>query len=100
MSVVNDASECCRYEFFMCALANETRQSILKLLLHQEMSVGKVVEAFPLSQPTISHHLAILKRAGLVLARREGKQVYYTANRACVKDCCQQLFEQFERAPE
>jgi len=89
--MINDASECCRYEFFLDALANETRQSILKLLLCQEMNVGKVVEAFPLRQLTISHHLAILKRVGLVLTHREGRQVYYLANRACVKEYCEQL---------
>ena len=95
---MNDASGCCRYEFLLSALANGTRQAILKLLLQREMNVGEVVEAFPMSQPTISHHLTILKRAGLVLARREGKQVYYTANRTCVMDCCRQLAERFGEA--
>lgn len=97
---MNDVGDCCRYEFFLSALANETRQSILKLLLRREMCVSEVVEAFNLSQPTISRHLAILRSAGLVLAHREGKQVYYAANRTCMKDCCQQLLDQFEIAPE
>jgi len=97
---MNQVGDCCRYEFFLAALASETRQSILKLLLRQEMCVGEVVEVFNVTQPTISRHLAILKTAGLVLARREGKHVYYTANRTCMKDCCHQLFEQFEIAPE
>jgi ArsR family transcriptional regulator len=86
---------CCRYEDFVKVLADETRQSILELLKHREMSVGEIVACFKLTQPTISHHLGLLRRAGVVLARREGKQVYYTANRCCLEACTQRLIEQF-----
>jgi len=89
-----DEITCCRCEDFVKALADETRQSILELLGDREMSVGEITAHFQLTQPTISHHLGLLRRAGVVLARREGQQVYYTANRCCLEACTRRLVEQ------
>ena len=89
-----DEITCCRYEDFVKALADETRQTILELLKDREMSVGEIVACFRLTQPTISHHLGLLRRTGLVLARREGQQVYYTSNRCCLEACTQRLVSQ------
>lgn len=89
-----DEITCCRYEDFVKALADETRQTILELLKDREMNVGEIVACFDLTQPTISHHLGLLRRAGVVLARREGQQVYYTANRCCLKACTCRLVGQ------
>lgn len=58
------------------------------------MTVGEIVEKFDLAQPTISHHLGVLKRVGLVVSRKAGKRVYYSVNRCCLEECCQRLFEQ------
>jgi len=85
-----DCVEFCR------ALADETRQQILVLLQEGERCVGDIVEAFGISQPAISHHLAILKRMGLVAARKEGKLVYYSLNRESVVFCCGQLMAKFD----
>jgi len=81
---------------FCKALADDTRQKILVLLLEQELSVGEVVDAFSMSQPTISHHLGILKRLGLLTSRKEGKQVIYAINRDNVVECCGQLVAKFD----
>jgi ArsR family transcriptional regulator len=81
---------------FCKALADDTRQQILEMLLEREMCVGDIVEAFDMSQPTISHHLNVLKQFGLVTSRKEGKQVFYTINRANVVECCGQLVAKFE----
>lgn len=86
---------CCRYEDFAKALADETRQAILRLLRDREMCVGEIVARFKLTQPTISHHLGLLRRAGLVLARREGKQTYYTINHCCMEACTRRLVAPF-----
>ena len=59
------------------ALADETRLSILQMLLDGEMCVCEIMESLPLSQPAVSHHLRILRQAGLVKDRREGKWTYY-----------------------
>ena len=84
---------CCQYEDFVGALADETRQAVLELLRDREMSVGEIVSHFSVTQATISHHLGLLRRAGVVLARREGKWVYYTANHCCLRACTRRLVE-------
>ncbi len=85
-----DCVEFCR------ALGDETRQHILEMLLEREMCVSDIVEAFATTQPTISHHLNILKQAGLVISRRDGKQVYYATNRNNVVQCCGILISKFD----
>lgn len=78
---------------FCKALGDETRQRILEILQTEgEQCVSDLVEAFNLSQPTISHHLHFLKQANLVASRREGKQVYYRANQDNITECCGMLF--------
>ena len=93
-SIVSNIS-CCRYEDFVRALANETRQAILDLLREQKMSAGEIGAYFSVTQPTISHHLALLRRAGVVLAQREGQHVYYSVNRCCLDVCTRRLVETF-----
>lgn len=81
---------------FCKALADETRQGILKLLQDRgELCVSDIVDAFASSQPTISHHLRLLRNAGLVMDRKRGKQVYYSLNQDNVTECCGMLMTQF-----
>jgi DNA-binding transcriptional ArsR family regulator len=88
---------CCRLEEFLQAMADDTRQHILTLLSEREMTVSEVCRGFSLSQPTISHHLGVLRRANLVRARREGRQVFYCINTACVVKCCGQIQALFNK---
>ncbi len=60
------------------ALSDETRLKILKLLEKGELCVCDLVAAFNTVQPKISFHLAILKEAGLIKDRKEGKWSYYS----------------------
>lgn len=83
---------------FAKAIADETRQKIMGLCCCAELSVNEIVEKTNVSQPTVSHHLAILREAGLVDVRHEGKQTYYTLNQARMAVCCGQLMQVF--APE
>jgi DNA-binding transcriptional ArsR family regulator len=83
---------------FAKAIADETRQQIMKLCCCRELSVSEIVEKTSVSQPTVSHHLAILREAELVLMRSEGKQTYYTLNQERMALCCGQLMQVF--APE
>lgn len=88
---------------FAKALADDTRQRIMKILCCEWMSVGEIVDRLAnggdqVSQPTVSHHLGILKDADLVSWRREGKQIFYTLNQEQVTVCCGQLMTSF--APE
>ena len=84
---------------FAKAMADETRQEIMRLLCCQWLCVGDVVEKLGnVSQPTVSHHLAVLREADLVHTRREGKQVFYSLNQDAVAVCCGNLMQTF--APE
>ena len=81
---------------FCKALADGTRQRILEMLMEQEMCVGDIVDGFDMSQPTISHHLKVLKQFGLVASRKDGKQVYYSISRDNVMQCCGRLIAKFD----
>lgn len=83
---------------FAKALADSTRQKIMSLCCCNWLSVSEIVEAVNVSQPTVSHHLAILRRAGLVNVREEGKNTFYSLNQPMVAVCCGQLVQVF--APE
>jgi DNA-binding transcriptional ArsR family regulator len=70
---------------FLKALAGETRQRILMLFVDgKERTVGQIAAEARLGQPSASEHLAILRRGGLVVSRREGKEVYYLPDRALI----------------
>ena len=85
---------------FCKALADETRQTILQLLVEKERCVSDLVERLNMSQPTVSHHLNILKNMGLAHRRKEGKRVYYAINRDNVIECCGMLIAKFGCEPE
>ena len=80
---------------FAKALSDPTRQQIMELICCQWLNVGEIVEAVGVRQPTVSHHLGILKDTGLVDSRSEGKHIYYTLNQARVVSCCGQLIQVF-----
>jgi DNA-binding transcriptional ArsR family regulator len=86
---------CCDFDDFVKALADETRQRILELLREREMSVTELNEHFAVTQPTVSHHLAILRRAKLVSLRHEGRQTFYRVNPACGIDGCREILARF-----
>ena len=83
---------------FTKAIADETRQKIMSECCCCWLSVGEIVDKMEVSQPTVSHHLAILRDAGLVNIREEGKQTFYTLNQERVAVCCGQIMLKF--APE
>ncbi|KJS16224.1 MAG: ArsR family transcriptional regulator [Peptococcaceae bacterium BRH_c4b] len=73
------------------ALADQHRQNILKLLARQEMGVCEIMHAIGLSQPAVSHHLKILKQAGLVCTEKQGKMVFYTLNKTGLQNFFNQV---------
>lgn len=64
-------------ELFFQALADRTRLRLLNLMGADEVCVCFFVEVLRTNQPKISRHLAYLRRAGLVEARRDGKWIHY-----------------------
>lgn len=78
---------------FLHGLASETRQHILFEVFvdGQEHTVGQVAQRTGLGQSTASEHLTVLKRAGILTSRREGKEVYYRPQRERVLALLAQL---------
>lgn len=70
-------------EELFIALSDETRRNLVKSLDGgKEMNVNELSSLFPtLSRPNISHHLGILKRAGILSVRKDGKENYYSLNK-------------------
>ena len=85
---------------FAKALADDTRQKIMAFCCCQERSVGEIAEHVGMTQPTVSHHLAILRDAGLVHIRHEGKQTFYALNQERVVSCCGRLMQVFAPGTE
>ncbi len=87
---------------FTKTLASESRINILLLFLDgQERTVSQIVEAVGLRQPAVSEHLAVMKRTGVMVANKQGKEVYYRPDRiriaryldalsSLLKKCCEE----------
>jgi DNA-binding transcriptional ArsR family regulator len=62
------------------AVAEPRRREILEYLASGERAVGDVVERLGIEQPSVSKHLKVLHKVGLVRVRRHGRQMFYQAN--------------------
>ena len=62
------------------ALNDSTRREILELLKKSDLTAGEIADRFKISKPSISHHLDLLKQAGLVQSVKEGQFIYYSLN--------------------
>src|SRR5215831_2183435 len=60
------------------ALADSTRRQILEELRAGELSAGEIAGRFPISGPSVSRHLGVLKAAGLIRERREANRIFYS----------------------
>ncbi len=93
-------NSCCDYKTLVGvfkALSDVSRQKILVQLEESgELRVSDLVDRLGISQPTMSHHMGVLKHAGLVNDRRSGQSVYYSVNRSWLSECCSGFMSQFE----
>lgn len=91
---------CCDYKTLVGvfkALSDESRQKILLTLEDAgETRVSDLVDRLGISQPTMSHHLGVLKNAGLVEDRREGQSIFYKVNRGWLTECCGGFMSKFD----
>jgi ArsR family transcriptional regulator, arsenate/arsenite/antimonite-responsive transcriptional repressor len=85
---------------FAKALADDTRQKIMKLVCCRWLSVNEIVEQLNVTQPTVSYHLAVLREAGLVGVREQGKQTFYSLNQERLANCCGTLVLNFAPVTE
>lgn len=77
------------------ALNDATRREILTLLKEGDKTAGEIADHFLISKPSISHHLDLLKQAGLVEAEKQGQFVLYSLNTTVVDEIAQ-WFIQFK----
>ncbi len=68
------------------AMADPTRREILNLLREGPLTAGDIADRFTLAKPSISHHLAQLKEAGLVSGVRRGTTITYHLNMSVFED--------------
>ncbi len=77
--------QCCQV---LQAIADRHRLKILKLLQGGELCVSDICAHFEMSQPSVSHHLDVLKRAGVVTSEKRGREVYYRFAGDRIVECC------------
>lgn len=70
----------------LAALADPTRRELLALLAGGERAAGELAGRFPVSRPAISRHLRVLREAGLVTSRTEGKRRLYALDPAPLRE--------------
>jgi ArsR family transcriptional regulator len=75
------------------ALNDPTRRSILELLKNKDLTAGEIADQFHISWPSVSHHLELLKRAGLVISIKEGQYVYYSINTTVMDEMVKWLLQ-------
>lgn len=67
------------------AMGDSSRLEIMRMISKEEKCACELLEAFDITQPTLSHHMKVLCECGLVHSRKDGKWVHYTLNRATIE---------------
>lgn len=75
-------------------LSDTTRLRIFWMLCHTEQCVTNISALMDMSSPAVSHHLRVLRSCGLIVSRREGKEVYYRASQEDVAQLLHRIIEQ------
>lgn len=78
------------------ALADETRRKILALLKTKSMTAGEIAQQFNTTQPTVSHHLSILKEAGLINCEKHAQNLIYSINTTVFQEFLSSLASFFD----
>ncbi|MDL2327858.1 autorepressor SdpR family transcription factor [Ruminococcaceae bacterium OttesenSCG-928-A11] len=76
------------------ALGDPTRRQILEMLAREgDLSAGEIASHFEMSAPSVSHHLSILKNAGLVLDTRHRQSIVYSLNTTVFQDVVKWIYD-------
>ncbi|HEX6136010.1 MAG TPA: autorepressor SdpR family transcription factor [Longimicrobiales bacterium] len=73
------------------ALGDRTRREILRVLREGDLTAGEIGSRFPITGASVSHHLSVLKEAGLVQAQREGRTIVYSLDSTVFQEFVRQL---------
>ena len=88
--------ECIQAAEMFKQISDGTRLRILWLLCHCEECVSNIAAVMDMSDPAVSHHLKLLRKSGLIVSRRDGKEIYYrladTALAQLVHQACEDMF--------
>jgi ArsR family transcriptional regulator, arsenate/arsenite/antimonite-responsive transcriptional repressor len=78
------------------ALADPTRRQILQALRRGDLTAGEIAALFPITAASVSHHLSVLREAGLVQSERDGRSIIYTLDSTVFQDFVRQMMELLE----
>jgi DNA-binding transcriptional ArsR family regulator len=92
----NDALRQFKADIFQ-ALAHPTRIAIAELLRKRELSAGQIIQLLELEQANASQHLAVLRAKRIVIARKEGNQVFYSLRDRALGEILDSLRGYFQR---
>lgn len=73
------------------ALSDPTRREILRALRERDMAAGEIVALFSITGASVSHHLSVLKEAGLVQSERDGRSIVYSLNTTVFQEVMEEL---------
>ena len=79
------------------ALSDATRREILTMLRDGDMTAGEIADRFALSKPTFSHHLNILKQAGLITGEKRAQTITYRLNTTVFQDFLKSVAALFDK---
>jgi len=80
------------------ALSDPTRRRILELLDERDMTAGQIADQFDISQPSVSHHLNVLKNANLILWIKDGQSIIYSLNTTVFQEMTKWFYNFKERS--
>ncbi len=75
------------------ALGDPTRREILRVLRAGDLTAGEIASRFPMTAASVSHHLSVLKEAGLVRAERDGRNLIYSLETTVFQEFLQQMMD-------
>jgi ArsR family transcriptional regulator len=82
------------------ALGDPTRREILTLLRGGDLTAGEISGRFTMTAASVSHHLSVLKEAGLVRSQRSGRNLVYSLEATVFQEFLQQMLELFGKGEE
>lgn len=77
----------------LSALSDPNRIKIIDALKKRDMNVSEILNFIPVTMPTLSHHLDILKRADLVTSRRNGQNIIYSLNISIIDEAAEAIMK-------
>ena len=75
------------------ALADPSRRRILELLAEGDLSAGEIAAHFDMAKPSVSHHLSILRNAGLITDERQGQSIIYHLNLTVMQELMKWFYD-------